>query len=225
MGEKSKCHPVHDNIRVLDAVDIYKSSEWWKAVIYYENVEYDSDPEVGIYLWHYDGGDNEWKRKNKYTIKSAEAWKQDLPIINALLNGDEPKEGTQEEPEDVPVSDYYTVEEAYTVFRSEDWWKGIIRITEKGDYETEEIIVYLWGLTEDGWHRRQKYAIKEHDDWEKERKYIEAMFQENPAETTEKADDNIHEPVTGESNGSISDSLDTLNEELKEHHLSTELEK
>jgi len=223
MAGVSDGYPVDENITVLAGRDIYKSSEWWKAAVYYEYPKKEGDPEVGIYLWHLDDETDDWNRKNKYTVKTVEAWEKDRPIIDSLLVRDTPETGRKEQPTDVPVSDYYTVGEAYTIFRSEDWWKAIVRITAKGNYNTEEVIVYLWQNTEYGWQRRQKYAIKDNDDWETECGCIESLFQVDASSMSKGDKDNSQEMPPSGSTESISDSLDALNEKLKEEHLSAEL--
>lgn len=176
-------YPVHDYLDVVNGENIYKTGDWWKAVVrYYVDGNEDAE-ETAIYLWHneYDG----WARKNKYVIKTAEGWAQDQAIISHLLSidgADSPMPGG-EIPEGLPVSDYYTVSHAKTIFKQESWWKAITRIVAKGDYETTEVIVYLWQDDGDDWKCRQKYAVKDLDDWGEEQDLVSSFV--NATDTVE----------------------------------------
>lgn len=166
-------YPVHDHLTVLEGVDIYATSDWRKSIIRYQIGDDDEYTETAIYLWHNDGG---WSRKNKYVVKTPSAWADDKPIITKLL-----RDGADLEPTStaasaaLPVSDFYSVTHERTVFKTDGWWKSIVRIDQKGDYDTNEVIVYLWQSTDDGWKRRQKYAIKDLDDWKAESETISAF--------------------------------------------------
>lgn len=144
--------PVHQSLNVVNVSEIYRTKEWWKAAVRYQFDDGGEYNETSVYLWHDDDG---WTRKNKYVIKTEEAWKTDKTIIDQLLTG----EITSTPDESLPVSDYYEVGAGKTVFQSDGWWKGIAKIVQKGSYETEEVMVYLWQQTEGDWRRRQKYTI------------------------------------------------------------------
>jgi hypothetical protein len=158
-------YPVDDYLTVTDATDIYKTNKWWKAVVVY-TAENQNDSETAVYLWLQDDG--EWKTKNKYIVKTADAWEADTEVIDALLSGDYDGSESIDTDDSLPVSDYYTVGEAHHVFQTDEWWKAIVRVDKKGDYETTEVIVYLWQCDDNKWRQRQKYAIKQRDDWEEE---------------------------------------------------------
>lgn len=196
--------PTSDSLHVIDSKDIYRNTDWWKAVVRYQfdaNEEYD---EVAVYLWHNDDG---WTRKNKYVIKTPEAWETDKTVVNRLFS-DSVTEGSDE---DFPVSDYYEVAAGETVFQSDDWWKAILKISKKGSYETEEVMIYLWQNVDGDWRRRQKYTIKSPDSWKEESEVIESI---------------VDAPTTsGTSGGSDSseDSSYTQPDEFKQ--LSREIEK
>jgi hypothetical protein len=74
------------------------------------------------------------------------------------------------------VSDYYEVGAGETVFQSGGWWKAILKIIQKGSYETEEIMMYLWQETDDEWRRRQKYTIKDEESWRDEIAAVESVI-------------------------------------------------
>lgn len=165
MGE----YPVHDRLTVERGTDIYRTDEWLKAVVQYHYESADDTTETAIYLWHRD--DDGWTRKNKYVVKTLEAWADDRPVIDELL---ETVDDASPDPEvgDLPVSDYYSVCRARTVFKSDDWWKAIVHVDGKGGYETDEVVVYLWQRGDDGWRRQQKYAIKDPGEWRRERDLV-----------------------------------------------------
>lgn len=154
--------PLDDSLEEIETNSVYRNEEWWKAVVKYRIADADGAVEQAVYLWHKDDG---WKRKNKYVIKSEEAWAEDKPIIEEFLDeGDLTVEDTLDE--QYPVSNYYGVAAAETVFQTEEWWKAVVRIGKKGDYETDEVMVYLWQNYDGEWRRRQKFTIKNQGQWE-----------------------------------------------------------
>lgn len=181
--------PVHDSLQVIDVEDIYRTGEWWKSVVRYS---YDADTdhdEIAIYLWHHDDG---WTRKNKYVVKTVDAWATDTTLIEQLWAD----ESAHPAAENWPVSDYYDLGAGVTVFQSDGWWKAILKIVQKGSYETEEVMVYLWQEQDDDWRRRQKYTIKSHDSWREEAATVERVLDpeesaqvanSTPAESTDTA--------------------------------------
>jgi hypothetical protein len=104
-------------------------------------------------------------------IKTEDAWKADKTIIQMFLKSSElPTE------ENLPVSDYYDVAGGKTVFQSNGWWKAIVKFEQKGSYETEEVMVYLWQQVDGDWRRRQKYTIKSKDKWDDESETVESVL-------------------------------------------------
>lgn len=203
MGETKNDVPVHDSLRVVKATTLYQAGEWWKAVVTY-GFESDSEAtETAVYLWHKNGGS--WTRKNKYVVKTPEAWAADRELIDQFIQSDRPLTETTA----FPVSDYYTIGVGETVFQTDEWWKAIVNVTEKGTYETNEVMVYLWQERDGEWRRRQKYTIKSVSNWEEEREVIdEHLSPEESAGMTEETT-NSTEGVTGE--------LTELNKELDAH--------
>jgi hypothetical protein len=174
--------PTHESLHVVDTKNIYRNEEWWKAVVRYKFDQSEEYDEIAVYLWHNDDG---WTRKNKYVIKSPEAWQTDKTIINQLLSDS----SSQTLNEDLPVSDYYEVAAGETIFQSDGWWKAIVKISQKGSYETEEIMVYLWQEVDGDWRRRQKYTIKDEESWEEEADIIESIVDTNSLPETEHTSD------------------------------------
>ena len=171
MGETSSRPPIHESLDVVDVETLYKN-EWWKAVVKYQFEDSPDSSEVAMYLWHDEDG---WTRKNKYTIKTREAWETDKEIITRFLSNDSSR-GDDDLGEECPVSNYYSVAEAETVFKSDGWWKAVLKIGKKGNYETEEVMVYLWQKRDESWKRRQKYTIKRRNDWRDEADAVESLL-------------------------------------------------
>jgi hypothetical protein len=198
--------PVHSSLTVLDTKEIYRTEEWWKAVVRYQYESGSEYDETAVYLWHKDG---DWNRKNKYVIKTADAWRTDRAVVEQLFSGEVDSPPDRE----LPVSDYYEVGAGETVFRSSDWWKAILKIVQKGSYETEEIMIYLWQEVDDEWRRRQKYTIKDRESWEEERAAVESILEnELPPEDDRQERDGESEPT----DTSI-DELEQLNREMDKH--------
>lgn len=131
--------------------------------------EYD---ETAVYMWNNDDG---WTRKNKYVIKTTDAWETDKTVVNRLFT----ESSSLSADDTLPVSDYYKVAAGETIFQSDDWWKAIVRICEKGSYETDEVMIYLWQEVDGDWRRRQKYTIKSEERWQEEADVIESVVYAN----------------------------------------------
>lgn len=171
--------PVHESLSVVNSDDIYRNDEWWKSVVRYQFDQSDDHEEVAVYLWHDDDG---WTRKNKYVIKTRDAWETDRKIIDRLFTETSPSSA---DAADYPVSDYYELDGGETVFESDDWWKAILRISQKGSYETQEVMVYLWQNRESEWRRRQKFTLKNQERWEKEKKVVESLVDDQTSTETD----------------------------------------
>lgn len=169
-------YPVHPDVTVHSGKTIYRTDDWWKAAVTHSYG--DSDPELAIYLWH---RDDDWSRKNKYHVKTAEAWHEDKDRIEQYL---EENGQPVDDQSSFPVSDYYNLSEAETVFQTDDWWKAIVSIDQKGSYDTHEVIIYLWQQVDGDWRRRQKYAIKNLDDWSDDRDTVDALLDDDQTAAT-----------------------------------------
>lgn len=221
MTSKSDEVPVHQSLKIIDREDVYKKSEWWKSVVRYK---YDSskNSEIAVYLWHNDG--NEWNRKNKYVIKSMSAWSDDSKVIERLFDA----ESTEKSVEDFPVSDYYTLATGETIFQTDNWWKAILNIEMKGEYETDEVMVYLWQQRNGEWKRRQKSTIKSVNDWETLKQMVENLLIDENDEVVYTEDTTTKTSTTSDNgrpdavDGEVIEELSEL-ETIVEDHLSETL--
>lgn len=178
--------PVDETLTVHRGEDIYKTESWRKSVVQYHFQNHSDSIETAIYLWH--NNDGQWTQKNKYVVKTEDAWAEDRETIQNVRDAPAGPDTAA----DYPVSDYYHVDAGETVFKTDDWWKAVVRVDEKGGYETEEIIIYVWQYHDGDWRRRQKYAIKDTDDWGKEQRVVTRLL-EGKEEFAEPS------PTTGES--------------------------
>lgn len=212
-------YPVHSSVDVHAGETIYRTDNWWKAAV--TNSYEAGESEIAIYLWH---RNDEWTQKNKYQVKTAEAWNSDKQLVNEYLSGGGKQVDAQD---DFPVSDYYRVARGETVFQTDDWWKAIVTINQKGSYETQEVIVYLWQQVDGDWRRRQKYAIKDVDDWQEDKAAVDALLDEDatPAEPKIKSAaraDSVDEQEEPGVDAGGEDILDDVQAEFKELHLGNE---
>jgi len=70
-----------------------------------------------------------------------------------------------------PVHDNIEVLAGETVYKTEDWWKGVILAA---GYNGPDILVYLWRKNGDAWKRKQKYKVAVKD-WKSERSIINEL--------------------------------------------------
>lgn len=73
--------PVHEDLDVQDGETIFKSDDWWKGVVLYEGYQ---GTEIGVYLWQ--NRDDDWRRSQKYVIRSQDDWEQDKEVIEELVS-------------------------------------------------------------------------------------------------------------------------------------------
>lgn len=73
-------YPVHEELDVQKGETVFKSDDWWKAIVLYEGYR---GREIGVYLWQ--DRDGEWRRQQKYVIRSKDDWDQDREIINRYV--------------------------------------------------------------------------------------------------------------------------------------------
>lgn len=61
--------PVHEVIKVIEGVNIYRTEKWWKAALLTESY---GKRQVTVYQWL--KRDEKWKRRQKMSITSKEEW-------------------------------------------------------------------------------------------------------------------------------------------------------
>ena len=73
--------PVHDSLDVVDGETIYKTTQWWKAVLLYEGYR---DMKTAVYLWQHT--EDEWRRRQKFVVRSRDDWERDAEYIETYLS-------------------------------------------------------------------------------------------------------------------------------------------
>lgn len=73
--------PVHETVDVHEGETIYKTTQWWKAVVLYEGFR---STKVATYLWQHTDG--EWRRRQKFVVRSRDDWERDAEIIETHLS-------------------------------------------------------------------------------------------------------------------------------------------
>jgi hypothetical protein len=72
--------PVHEDLDIQAGQTVFKSQKWWKAVVLYEGYR---GLEIAVYLWQ--DREGEWRRQQKYVIRSLDDWEQDKEIIEKFV--------------------------------------------------------------------------------------------------------------------------------------------
>jgi hypothetical protein len=75
--------PVSDYYEVAGSKTVFQSDGWWKAIAQIEKKGSYETEEVMVYLWQ--NIDGEWRRRQKYTIKSKQKWKKESEAIESIL--------------------------------------------------------------------------------------------------------------------------------------------
>jgi hypothetical protein len=61
--------PISDFLKVVEYTTIFKSKNWWEAIVVFEAYEKRS---IGLYLWQKKA--DAWKRKHKFNIRNMDEW-------------------------------------------------------------------------------------------------------------------------------------------------------
>ena len=99
---------------------------------------------------------------------------EDGTKISLLINGAFPTtEETSEKPQEkLPISDFYKVIDYVTVFKSDLWWEAIVVFETYGKHQMG---MYLWQKRNGIWKRKNKFGIRNLDEWEKLKAAVEQL--------------------------------------------------
>jgi len=61
--------PISEFYKVVDSVTIFKSKNWWEAIVVFES---SGKRSIGMYLWI--KRQDVWKRKHKFNVRNLEEW-------------------------------------------------------------------------------------------------------------------------------------------------------
>lgn len=71
--------PISEFYKVVDYVTIYKTNLWWEAIVIFESY---GKRQIGMYLWQ--KRNDQWKRKNKFGIRTLDEWKNIKNAVDQL---------------------------------------------------------------------------------------------------------------------------------------------
>jgi hypothetical protein len=75
--------------------------------------------------------------------------------------------------EELPISEFYTVVDHTTIFKSDKWWEAIVAIE---SYGKRSIAMYMWEFRDGKWKRKHKFNIRNVDEWNKVRSSVERLL-------------------------------------------------
>lgn len=95
-----------------------------------------------------------------------------------------------------PVHSTLDVIEGKDIYKHEEWWKAVLLYERHG----RKIGIYLWHKKDNDWKRKQKYVIRDVDDWAKDREAIEELLpgldkDESPDSSSEESDSKVGDLV------------------------------
>ncbi len=74
--------------------------------------------------------------------------------------------------EKLPISEFYTVVDHVTIFKSQKWWEAVVIFE---SYGKRTIGLYLWQKKQDAWKRKHKFNVRNLDEWNKLKNAIEQL--------------------------------------------------
>lgn len=74
--------------------------------------------------------------------------------------------------EKLPISDFYKVIEYVTIFKSAKWWEAIVVYEASGK---RSIGFYLWEKRNDMWKRKNKFSVRNLEEWDKLKAAIDQL--------------------------------------------------
>jgi hypothetical protein len=74
--------------------------------------------------------------------------------------------------EKLPISDFYSVIDSVTIFKSQKWWEAIVVFE---SYGKRSIGLYLWQKRGDTWKRKHKFNVRDLDEWSKLKSAVEQL--------------------------------------------------
>ena len=77
-----------------------------------------------------------------------------------------------ESTEKLPISEFYKVVDYVTIFKSTKWWEAIVVSESNGK---KSIGFYLWVKRNDVWKRKNKFSIRNLDEWNKLKGAVEQL--------------------------------------------------
>jgi hypothetical protein len=76
--------------------------------------------------------------------------------------------------EKLPISEFYKVIDYITIFKSGKWWEAIVLFEAVGGRRM--IGVYLWVNKNNVWKRKNKFSVRNMDEWNKVKNAVEQLM-------------------------------------------------
>jgi len=76
--------------------------------------------------------------------------------------------------EDFPVSEKLKVVHGKTLYKTDQWWSAVVLLESFG---RKQIAVYLWSKRDKKWKRRQKFVVKNKEEWDRLKEAVEENLQ------------------------------------------------
>jgi hypothetical protein len=74
--------------------------------------------------------------------------------------------------EKLPISEFYTVIDSATIFKSQKWWEAVVVFE---SYGKRSIGLYLWQKKSEAWKRKHKFNVRNLDEWNKLKNAVEQL--------------------------------------------------
>jgi hypothetical protein len=81
-------------------------------------------------------------------------------------------ESAEKPSEKLPISEFYKVVDYVTIFKSGKWWEAIVVYEGSGK---RSIGLYLWENRNGVWKRKNKFSIRNLDEWNKVKDAVEQL--------------------------------------------------
>ena len=77
--------------------------------------------------------------------------------------------------EELPVPEKLKVIESFTLYKSEKWWSAIALVESFGKMQVN---LYLWLFKDGKWRRKQKYVIRNKEEWSRVKEVVERFVEQ-----------------------------------------------
>jgi hypothetical protein len=81
-------------------------------------------------------------------------------------------ENSENQNEKLPISEFYKVIDYITIFKSNTWWEAIVVFEA---YGKPQLGLYLWQKRNDTWKRKNKFAVRNLDEWNKLKNAVDKL--------------------------------------------------
>jgi hypothetical protein len=98
---------------------------------------------------------------------------QDGSVVPVLVDGVFQSAAPVPE-EALPISSFYKVLDYVTIYKTDVWWEAVVVFEA---YGRRQVGMYLWQKRGDTWKRKNKFGIRNLDEWGKIKNAVEHLFQ------------------------------------------------